>query len=158
MSDENALEIQDEELELLKEEDALDIVQDTLGEFLQSASVDAVYGTPIQDGDTLIIPAAEVLTVMGFGVGSGRGTGYSKETDSDEEQNDEMSEGSGSGGGGGGRLLARPAAVIISTPEGVRVEPVVDVTKLGLAALTAAGFMVGMLLRMMNPRNALKDI
>lgn len=158
MSDENALEIQDEELELLKEEDALDIVQDTLGEFLQSASVDAVYGTPIQDGDTLIIPAAEVLTVMGFGVGSGRGTGYSKETDSDEEQSDEMSEGSGSGGGGGGRVLARPAAVIISTPEGVRVEPVVDVTKLGLAALTAAGFMVGMLLRMMNPRNALKDI
>lgn len=158
MSDENALEIQDEELELLKEEDALDIVQDTLGEFLQSASVDAVYGTPIQDGDTLIIPAAEVLTVMGFGVGSGRGTGYSKETDSDEEQSDEVSEGSGSGGGGGGRVLARPAAVIISTPEGVRVEPVVDVTKLGLAALTAAGFMVGMLLRMMNPRNALKDI
>ena len=158
MSDENALEIQDEELELLKEEDALDIVQDTLGEFLQSASVDAVYGTPIQDGDTLIIPAAEVLTVMGFGVGSGRGTGYSKETDNEEEQSDEVSEGSGSGGGGGGRVLARPAAVIISTPEGVRVEPVVDVTKLGLAALTAAGFMVGMLLRMMNPRNALKDI
>ena len=158
MSDENAFEIQDEELELLKEEDALDIIQDTLGEFLQSASVDAVYGTPIQDGDTIIIPAAEVLTVMGFGVGSGRGTGFSKETDSEEEQSDEVSEGSGSGGGGGGRVLARPAAVIISTPEGVRVEPVVDVTKLGLAALTAAGFMVGMLLRMMNPRNALKDI
>lgn len=92
MSDENALEIQDEELELLKEEDALDIVQDTLGEFLQSASVDAVYGTPIQDGDTLIIPAAEVLTVMGFGVGSGRGTGYSKETDNEEEQSDEVSD------------------------------------------------------------------
>ena len=158
MSDEDALQTQDEELELLKEEDALDIVQDTLGEFLQSASVDAVYGTPIQDGDTIIIPAAEVLTVMGFGVGSGRGTGFSKETDSEEEQSDGVSEGSGSGGGGGGRVLARPAAVIISTPEGVRVEPVVDVTKLGLAALTAAGFMVGMLLRMMNPRNALKDI
>ena len=158
MSDEDASQTQDEELELLKEEDALDIVQDTLGEFLQSASVDAVYGTPIQDGDTLIIPAAEVLTVMGFGVGSGRGTGFSKDTESEEEESDEISEGSGSGGGGGGRVLARPAAVIISTPEGVRVEPVVDVTKLGLAALTAAGFMVGMLLRMMNPRNALKDI
>jgi len=158
MSDENALEIQDEELEFLKEEDAMDIIQDTLGEFLQSASVEAVYGAPIKNGDTLIIPAAEVLTVMGFGVGSGRGTGYSKETDSEEEKSDGISEGSGSGGGGGGRVLARPAAVIISTPEGVRVEPVVDVTKLGLAALTAAGFMVGMLLRMMNPRNALKDI
>jgi len=158
MSDENDLQTQDEELDLLKEDDAFEIIQDTLGEFLQSASVDAVYGTPIQDGDTLIIPAAEVLTVMGFGVGSGRGTGFSKETDSEEDKSDEISEGSGSGGGGGGRVLSRPAAVIISTPEGVRVEPVVDVTKLGLAALTAAGFMVGMLIRMMNPRNALKDI
>jgi uncharacterized spore protein YtfJ len=158
MSDENALQTQDEELELLKEDDAFEIIQDTLGEFLQSASVEAVYGEPIQDGDTLIIPAAEVLTVMGFGVGSGSGKGFSKETKSEEDESDEISEGSGSGGGGGGRVLSRPAAVIISTPGGVRVEPVVDVTKLGLAALTAAGFMVGMLLRMMNPRNALKDI
>ncbi|MGB6420607.1 MAG: spore germination protein GerW family protein [Anaerolineales bacterium] len=158
MSDENALQTQDEELELLKEEDALEIIQDTLGEFLLSASVEAVYGAPIKDGDALIIPAAEVLTVMGFGVGSGRGMGYAKETESEEDKSDEISEGAGSGGGGGGRVLSRPVAVIISTPEGVRVEPVVDVTKLGLAALTAAGFMVGMLLRMMNPRNALKDI
>ena len=158
MSDENALQTEDEELDLLNEEDALEIIQDTLGEFLQSASVEAVYGTPIKEGDSLIIPAAEVLTVMGFGVGSGRGTGFSKETDSEEDKSDEISEGSGSGGGGGGRVLSRPAAVIIATPEGVRVEPVVDVTKIGLAALTAAGFMVGMLLRMMNPSNALKDI
>ena len=158
MSDENAVQTQDEEFELLKEEDALEIIQDTLGEFLQSASVEAVYGAPIKDGDTLIIPAAEVLTVMGFGVGAGRGKGFSKETESEEDQSEDISEGVGSGGGGGGRVLSRPAAVIISTPEGVRVEPVVDVTKIGLAALTAAGFMVGMLLRMMNPKNALKDI
>ena len=83
MSDENALQTQDEELELLKEDDTFEIIQDTLGEFLQSASVEAVYGAPIQDGDTLIIPAAEVLTVMGFGVGSGRGKGFSKETKSE---------------------------------------------------------------------------
>lgn len=158
MSDENALQTEDEELEFLKEEDAMAIVQDTLGEFLQSASVEAVYGAPIKEGDTLIIPAAEVLTVMGFGVGAGRGKGFSKETESEEEQSDEMSEGAGGGGGGGGRVLARPAAVIIATPDGVRVEPVVDVTKIGLAALTAAGFMVGMLLRMCNPKNTLKDI
>jgi uncharacterized spore protein YtfJ len=158
MSDENALETQEEVFEFLKEDDVLEVIQDTLGEFLQSASVEAVYGAPIKDGNTLIIPAAEVLTVMGFGVGAGRGKGFSKETESEEDQSDDISEGVGSGGGGGGRVLSRPAAVIISTPEGVRVEPVVDVTKIGLAALTAAGFMVGMLLRMMNPKNALKDI
>jgi len=158
MSDENALETQDEVFEFLKEDDVLEVIHDTLGEFLQSASVEAVYGAPIKDGNTLIIPAAEVLTVMGFGVGAGRGKGFSKETESEEDQSEDISEGVGSGGGGGGRVLSRPAAVIISTPEGVRVEPVVDVTKIGLAALTAAGFMVGMLLRMMNPKNALKDI
>jgi hypothetical protein len=38
--------------------------------------------------------------------------------------------------------------VVINSPEGVRVEPVVDVTKIALAALTAAGFMIGMLFKM----------
>jgi hypothetical protein len=31
-------------------------------------------------------------------------------------------------------------AVIVSSPEGVEVRPVIDVTKIALAALTAAGF------------------
>jgi uncharacterized spore protein YtfJ len=61
-------------------------------------------------------------------------------------------EGEGFGGGGGGRVFSRPVAVIIAAPEGVRVEPVVDVTKIGLAALTAAGFMFGMWMRMTRPR------
>jgi hypothetical protein len=43
-------------------------------------------------------------------------------------------------------------AVIISSPEGVRVEPVVDVTKISLALFTTLGFMVGMYLRMLNPK------
>jgi hypothetical protein len=43
-------------------------------------------------------------------------------------------------------------AVVIASPEGVRVEPVVDPTKIALAALTAAGFMLGMFFRMSNPR------
>ena len=49
-------------------------------------------------------------------------------------------------------MLSRPVAVIIAAPEGVRVEPVVDATKIGLAALTAAGFMFGMWMRMARPR------
>jgi len=49
-------------------------------------------------------------------------------------------------------VFSRPVAVIIAAPEGVRVEPVVDVTKIGLAALTAAGFMFGMWMRMARPR------
>jgi uncharacterized spore protein YtfJ len=71
---------------------------------------------------------------------------------------DEDGGGEGTGGGGGGRSFARPVAVIIASPDGVRVEPVVDVTKIALAAFTAGAFMVGMFLRMFSPRKALKDL
>jgi len=101
--------------------------------FLSAANVSAVYGTPIEHGGTLVIPSAEILSASGFGLGSGG------------EGNE-----SGSGGGGGGRVLSRPVAVIIAGPEGVRVEPVVDVTKIALAFFTAVGFMASMARRMKN--------
>jgi hypothetical protein len=56
------------------------------------------------------------------------------------------------GGGGGGRTLARPVAIIIMDAEGVRVEPVVDPTKIALAALTTAGFMTATLFGFFRPR------
>lgn len=128
-------------------EAGLEMYQDTMEEFLAAADVRVVYGEPIQHDDTLIIPTAEVLCGLGFGVGSGSGAG----TDNQEKP----TQGSGSGGGGGGRILARPVAVVVASPEGVRVEPVVDITKIGLAALTALGFMVGMMFRMGSRRHAL---
>ena len=60
--------------------------------------------------------------------------------------------GTGVGGGGGGRTLARPVAIIIMDAEGVRVEPVVDPTKIALAALTTAGFMTATLFGFFRPR------
>lgn len=140
------------------DERAMDVVQETLGEFLQAGSVNAVYGEPIKEGETVIIPCAEVLSIVGFGIGSGYGKGRPagmKDEPADEEIE---GEGGGAGGGGGGRILSRPAAVVIVSPEGVRVEPVIDLTKIGLAALTAGGFMVGMLIRMMNPKQTFKDM
>jgi uncharacterized spore protein YtfJ len=99
---------------------------------LDAADASKVYATPIVHGDALIIPAAEVLAVAGFGIGAGSGSGPDPEG--------RQREGGGGGGGGGGRTLARGVAVVVSTPEGVRVEPIVDVTKIALAALTAFGF------------------
>jgi len=130
------------------EESGLDVFQDTMEEFLAAADVRVVYGEPIAHDDTLIIPTAEVLCGVGFGVGSGSGT-------STEQNPEKPMQGAGSGGGGGGRILSRPVAVVVASPEGVRVEPVVDVTKIGLAALTAVGFMVGMMFRMSSRRHAL---
>jgi uncharacterized spore protein YtfJ len=66
--------------------------------------------------------------------------------------------GKGSGGGGGGRILSRPVAVVIASPEGIRVEPVLDITKIALAGLTAMGFMVGMMFRMSRRHHALPAI
>lgn len=132
-------------------EAGLEMFQNTVEEFLAAADVRVVYGEPIQHEDTLIIPTAEVLCGLGFGVGSGSGT-------SADQNPDKPSQGSGSGGGGGGRILSRPVAVIVASPEGVRVEPVIDITKIGLAALTAFGFMVGMMFRMGSRRRALPEI
>lgn len=124
-------------------------VQSTMETFFETAHVDHVYGEPMQHGDTLIIPAAEVLVGMGFGSAMGYGSGSSPEGEGEGE-------GGGGGGGGGGRTLSRPVAVVIATPQGVRVEPVIDPTKIVMAAITAGGFMLAMLTRMKNPRRALR--
>jgi len=131
-------------------EAGLEMFQDTMEEFLAAADVRVVYGEPIQHDDTMIIPTAEVLCGLGFGVGSGSGTST--------DNPDKPAQGSGSGGGGGGKILSRPVAVVVASPEGVRVEPVVDITKIALAGLTALGFMVGMMFRMSSRHHALPAI
>lgn len=126
----------------------LDDINSTMESFLETASVDRVYGAPIEVGTTKIIPAAENLVVMGFGAGAGYGRGNFEGNEEDSEPGQGTGEGGGGGGGGGGRTLSRPVAVVIATPEGVRVEPVADRTKVIMAAITAAGFVAGMFLRM----------
>ena len=142
-------------------------VERTMERLLEIASVKSVYDSPVQHGKNMIIPAAEVLGALGFGVGVGVGSGeYPDKEDAveegegaeDEEKTSEPSEsgpgkkapgiGGGGGGGGGGRVFARPVAIIVSGPDGVEVEPVVDATKIALAFFTALGFMVSMAARM----------
>jgi uncharacterized spore protein YtfJ len=126
---------------------AAEAIENVIDDMLQVASVEAAYGAPIQHGDTVVIPAAEVTAVMGFGMGMGRGADAKGE-----------SEGAGSGGGGGGTSFSRPVAVIVSGPEGVRIEPVFDLTKIALAALSAGVFVLGMFSRVQNTRRAYKTI
>jgi uncharacterized spore protein YtfJ len=141
----------DEMIPIQPAEASLEVIRDTMEEFLAAADVRVVYGEPIQHDDTIIIPTAEVLCGLAFGIGSGSGTNA-------EQNSNNPSQGSGSGGGGGGRILSRPVAVVIASPEGVRVEPVIDPTKIALAGLTALGFMVGMMFRMSSRRHALPEI
>ncbi len=116
----------------------------------------AVYSEPYTSGDYTVITASEVVVGMGFGFGIGGGSGPQEaEGESavfgraDEGQGQEFS-GAGGGGGGGGFSQGRPVAIISISSQGVRVEPVRDVTKIALAFITAAGAMMLMLGRMLK--------
>jgi len=74
------------------------VIEETLEKFIQTADVNAVYGQPIQSGEMLIIPAAEVLCGLGFGVGAGSGP----EADGHAAP--------GGGGGGGGAMISAATA------------------------------------------------
>jgi uncharacterized spore protein YtfJ len=120
-----------------------DTLQATMDKFLATANVDAVFAHPIRHGDTTIINCAEIVAGLGFGVGEGGGTGG---------EGEHKGEGHGSGGGGGGRTFSRPVAAIVADANGVSIQPIVDVTKLGLAGVTAFGFMLYTLMRMTRGR------
>ena len=106
----------------------IDPTGQALSHLVITASADAVFGQPVVNGDTTVIPCSEVAIGMGMGSGSGP---------VDEKGNQT---GGGSGGGGGAR--GRPVAAIVITKEGVRVEPIFDLTKIVLASLTTGAFIL----------------
>ena len=90
----------------------------------------AVFSQPITNGPYTVITASEVTVAMGTGYGGGGGVG------SEDEQQNETGSGFGGGGGGGGTAIARPVAAIIIEADRVRVEPIVDPTKIAIAFFT----------------------
>ncbi len=98
-----------------------------LEELTATARPQAVFSSPVNAGEFTVITAAEVSLGLGFGFGGGGGS------------DDRANEGAGGGGGGGGGGGSRPVAVVEIGPAGVRVEPVMDVTKIVLAFITALG-------------------
>ncbi len=105
----------------------------------------AVFSEPLTVGERTLITAAEVRVGMGFGFGGGIGM---DEASKDVSEDAAQDSGAGFGGGGGGASGGRPIAAISIGPEGVEVEPIVDVTKIALAFFTALGSMFMMLLKM----------
>jgi uncharacterized spore protein YtfJ len=146
-----------DEFEVNNPAEALDMIELTMDKFLDTGSVVMVYGDPIKHGDNLIIPCSESFTLLGLGAGYGYGKSPAEE-DQEGKENQGENVGGGGGGGGYGRSFARPVAIVVASPNGVRVEPVVDATKIALAALTASGFMIGMIGRMLSPKKAFKSI
>ncbi|HSM55440.1 MAG TPA: hypothetical protein VK879_04725 [Candidatus Sulfomarinibacteraceae bacterium] len=114
---------------------------------------EAVFAQPLTHAEYTAINAAEVTVGLGFGYGGGGGLGPEEENQGTEGTGQQAG-GYGSGGGGGGSAMARPVAVIEIGPHGVRVEPIVDPTKIVLAFFTAFGAMFMMLARMRQQASA----
>lgn len=106
----------------------------------------AVFSEPVEVGEHTVITASEVHIGMGYGYGSGFGGDLVEGEDVDSGL--ALDGGGGFGSGGGGASGGRPVAAILVGPDGVRVEPIVDVTKLGLAFFTTLGAMFLMLSKM----------
>ena len=130
-----------------------------LDKLFATARVDAVFSAPFTQGDRTIITAAEVGagggfgSGMGFGSGAGRGArGRRGPATADGQSPDAQAEGTGGGGGGGGGggAMGRPVAAIIIDAEGVTVQPILDVTKITLALVTALGAMLVIYGRMLR--------
>ena len=100
-----------------------------LEKLTQAASPQAVFGEPIQQGDTTVVTASAVSVGLGFGM-----FGFALERNETQPESHDLARNEvNGGGGGGGSTLARPVAVISIDSHGVKVMPIVDVTKICLA-------------------------
>ena len=132
--------------------------QQILKKFVETARPSSVFAPPVTAGEYTVITASEVYAGMGVGFGGGGGNGPAAEESLGDQPPAEQSavteeelpggSGVGFGGGGGGVTLGRPVAAITIGPDGVSVEPIVDVTKIAIAFFTTFGAMAMMFSRM----------
>lgn len=114
-------------------------VHQTIDSIASAARPNLVFGQPVERGEVTVIPCCEIALGLGMGGGSGTSTATEK-----------AEAAGGEGGGAGGAVQGRPVATIVITAGSVRVEPIVDVTKVTLAALTTAGFMTFWVVRLIG--------
>jgi uncharacterized spore protein YtfJ len=114
----------------------LDQILSRFGEMHRGASVKTAFGEPYQVNGRTIVPVAKVAFQFGFGGGRGFRKG-------DHESDPHGLEGGGGGGaGGGGRISVRPVAVLEIGDAKTTVRPIVDVTRIVVAAMALAAWNV----------------
>jgi len=111
-----------------------------IGRLFDAALPEAVFSDPVSHGEYTVITAKEIAIGMGAGFGSGGGTEGDAAAAAREGEQPAM--GYGNGGGGGGSAIARPVAAISIGPDGVRIEPIVDPTKIAIAFFTTIVSMI----------------
>jgi uncharacterized spore protein YtfJ len=125
----------------------------TITRLTEVAGPTAVFGAPVERGDTTVIPCCRVSVGLGFGGGGGAGParaeGARAETLADTQAGTAPTA-TGEGIGGGGGSQGRPVAAIILTPDRVQIRPIVDVTRVafaGMATAVALALLIGRTLR-----------
>jgi len=105
--------------------------KELLEKLIAAGHADAIFSPAVEHGEYKVITVAETRIGMGYGFGGGGSAG-------NMEQGGEAppAAGFGGGGGGGGASMARPVAIVEIGPNGARVEPIVDPTKIALAFLS----------------------
>ncbi len=104
-----------------------DMINTISDRIVGATTVDTAFGEPRVMNNRAIIPIA--LVAGGCGAGGGEG----------KRPNGEGTQEEGSGGGGGGGFAVRPLAVLEVTDQQTRVIPILDVTRIVLAAFGLIG-------------------
>jgi len=120
----------------------LDELQKRFQEMQTKAGVRAVFGEVIEVNGRKLIPVAGV--VYGFGMGGGQGP-------SRQEKDKEKGE-PPLGGGGGGGMRVEPIAVIEVTNNTLKIQPIVNVTRVAIAGLLVSAWSVFWITRAMRNR------
>ena len=108
----------------------MDALLEGLADLRAKANANAVFGNPVTAEGRTVIPVAKVAYGFGMGIGHGMMAEEAEEEEAEEPQEEDVSD---SAGGGGGGLMAQPIAVVEVTPEGTRVQAVIDEQRLALA-------------------------
>ncbi len=100
------------------------------------AGAQAVFGEPVRNGDTVVIPVARSRWAVGGGAGGGA-TGA--------DPGSPALSGSGYGSGGGGGVITDPVGYLEVRPEGAVFRPIGH--RVGPGAILAGGLTIALVLR-----------
>ncbi len=121
----------------------LDEFQKRFQEMQTKTGVRAVFGEVIEVDGRKLIPVAGVTYL--FGMGGGQGP--------TRQEKDEKKANPPLGGGGGGGMRVEPIAVIEVTADSVKIQPIVNVTRVAICGLLVGAWSIFWISRAMRYRN-----
>jgi uncharacterized spore protein YtfJ len=116
-----------------------------LDKILAATRPGAVFAPPVHSAGYTVITASEVFAGGGFGFGAGSGPDQHSAAAGPSIESGVA--GANGGGGGGGGSHSRPVAAIVIGPDGVKVQPIVDSTRIVVAVMGALAGVVLVALR-----------